>query len=211
MGNVDEEILKQREAMEEFERQRFSKETIEKEKQQSIFDSEIEINKIPVRFAERKLIEDKISIWMPEDFEALSQETIDAIYLLGNKPDMVFGNSYLTFSVGFHYTEHKVPNEYMGDFLKVTKLILEKSGPKVKIMAEKVRQTGRHTVSCIELISHSITDTVYNYMFFSSLEDRVLIGFINFNIKYQERYRPIAEEMIQSFRFPDDEKESGDE
>ena len=57
----------------------------------------------------------------------------------------------------------------------------------------------------------SSADTVYNYMFFSSLEDRVLIGFINFNIKYQERYRPIAEEMIQSFRFPDDEKESGDE
>ena len=66
-------------------------------------------------------------------------------------------------------------------------------------------------MSYLELISHSVTDTVYYYIFFSSLEDRVLIGFINFNIKYQERYRPIAEEMIQSFRFPDDEKESGDE
>lgn len=208
MGNVDEEILKQREALEAFEKQRFSKETIEKENTQSIFDGEIEINKIPVRFSERALFDDRIGIWMPEDFEELPPETIAAIYLLGNKPDMVFANSYLTFSIGFHYTEHEVPNEYMGDFSKIARMILDRSGPKVKILSEKVRQTGRHTVSSLELLSHTVTDTVYNVMFFSSLEGRVLIGFINFNYKFQERYRPIAKEILQSFRFLEEEKES---
>lgn len=211
MGNVDEEILKQREAMETFEKERFSKETIEKENAQSIFDGEIEVNKIPVRFSERELLDNRIGIWMPDDFEELPPETIAAIYLLGNKPDMVFGNSYLTFSIGFHYTEHEVPNEYMGDFAKIARMILDKSGPKVKILSEKVRQTGRHTVSSLELLSHTITDTVYNVMFFSSLEGRVLIGFINFNYKFKDRYRPIAKEILQSFRFVEEEKESEEE
>lgn len=211
MGNVDEDILKQREAIDAFEKQRFSKETIEKENTQSIFDGEIEINKIPVRFSERVLLDGKIGIWMPEDYEALSPETIAAVYLLGNKPDMVFGNSYLTFSVGFNYTEHEVPNEYMGDFNKIVRMILERSGPKVKILSEKVWQAGRHTVSSIELLSHTVTDTIYNFMFFSSLEGRVLIGFVNFNYKFRERYTTIAREILQSFRFLEDEKESEEE
>lgn len=207
MENMDEKILKQQRAAEEFERQRFSKETVEEEKKQSIFDGEILVNKVPVTFAERILLDGKVGMWMPEDFEELPPEAIAAIYLLGNKPDMVFANDYLNFSVGFHYTQHEVPNEFMGDFLKIVKLILERSGPKVRIISEKIRKTEQYTVSKLELVSHTITDTVYNIMFFSSLEGRVLIGFINFNYQFLERYKPIAEEMWESFRFIKEESE----
>ena len=201
MENMDEKIIKQRAAMEEFEKQRFSKETIEKENEQSIFEGTIEVNKIPVKFSERLLFDGQIGIWMPEDFEELSQENIDAIYLLGNKPDMVFGNSYLNFSLGFNYTENEVPNEYMGEFGKLARMILEKMGPKTNIYVQKTQLKGKHTISWLELTSHTVTDTVYNIMFFSSLKGRVLIGFINFNYKFLERYKPIADEIRESFPF----------
>lgn len=206
MESVDKKILKQKQMMEEFEKQRFSKEIIEKENQSSIFDGKIDIHKIPVAFAERTLLDDKIAIWMPEDFEEFTQEEIDAVYLLGNKPDVVYGNSYLNFSVGFHYTSNEVPNEYMGDFLKIARMVLEKSGPKVTIYSEKVRKKGNHTVSSMELVSHTITDAIYNVMFYSSLNGKVLIGFINFNYNYLNRYKAIAIEMLESFRFTTDSK-----
>jgi hypothetical protein len=202
---MDEKILKQKEAMEQFEKQRFSKETIEEENKQSIFDGTIQINQIPVSFSERLLLDGSIGIWMPGDFEPLSQEAINAIYLLGNKPDMVFGNTYLNFSVGFHYTDHEVPEEYMGEFGKLAKVLLERMGPKTHIYGQKVRKVGEHTISTLELVSHTVTDSVYNIMFFSSLNRRVLIGFINFNYKYFNRYHSIAEEMLQSFRFTKEE------
>ena len=211
MKNVDEEILKQRAAMEEFEKQRFSKENVEEENKQSIFDGELLINKIPVTFEEKLLLNEKIGIWMPQDFEAISEEDIAAIYLLGNKPQLVMANTYLNFSVGFNYTQHEVPNEYMGDFLKIAKLTLERCGPKVRSLSEKVRQVGRHTVSCMEFISHTVTDSVYNMMFFCSLEGRVLIGFINFNYKFRNRYQAIAKEMVQSFRIVEEVEEEGGE
>ena len=86
MKNVDEEILKQRAKIEEFERERFSEETVEEEVKQSIFQGTIPVNKIPVAFGEKTLPDGKVAIWMPEDFEVISQEAIEAIYLLGNKP-----------------------------------------------------------------------------------------------------------------------------
>lgn len=205
MKNVDEKLLKQREKMEEFERQRFAKETIEEEKKQSIFDGTVRIHKIPVKFSERTLLDGKVGMWMPEDFEELTPEAVEAIYILGNKPDVVFGNTYLNLSVGFHYTNHEVPDEYMGEFGKLARMILEKMGPKTRIYAQKVRKVGEHTISHMELVSHTVTDAVYNIMFFCSIEGRILIGFINFNYKYFDRYHVVTEEMLQSFRFIEEE------
>ena len=73
---------------------------------------------------------------------------ISAIYLLGNKPQIVWGNTYLNFSLGFHYTEHKVPNEFMGDFAKIAKMMLEKTGPKVTIYGIKNSSPSMTASAC---------------------------------------------------------------
>lgn len=205
MSELDEELIKKRELLEQFERKRFSQETIEKEKEQSIFDGEINVNMVPVNFAERLFLDGKVAIWMPVDFEELTPEEIAVSYPLGNKPDKVYSNSYLDLAVGYHYTQHEVPEEYMGDFLKIARLALERTGPKVRILSENVKKTEKHTISSIEMISHTITESIYNLMYFTSLDNRVLLGFINFNCKNRERYRPIAQEMLTSFRFTDEE------
>ncbi len=204
--NMDEKILKERERYEAFEKKRFAEETIEEENKQSIQSGTILIHKIPVEFSKRKILQEKAAIWMPSDFEELTEEEISAIYLLGNKPQIVWGNTYLNFSLGFHYTEHKVPNEFMGDFAKIAKMMLEKTGPKVTIYGIKNRKSGKHNISYLEFVSHTLDAAIYDIMFFSSLEERVLIGFMNFGYKYNKRYRTIALEMLETFRFLEDEE-----
>ncbi len=204
MSKMDEEFIKKREMLEEFERERFSQETIEKEKEQSIFDGQIMVNMVPVTFAERTFLDGKVAIWMPEDFEELSEKEVEVSYPLGNKPDKVYANSYLDLAAGYHYTQHEIPEEYMGDFLKIAKLALERMGPKVRILSENVKKTQKHTIVSLEMISHTITESIYNIMYFTSLEGRVLLGFMNFNYKNRERYRPIAKEMLDSFHFMDE-------
>lgn len=203
MPELDEELIKKRELLEQFERERFSQETIEKENGQSIFDGEIQVNMVPVTFGERIFLDGKAAIWMPEDFEELTPEEVAVSYPLGNKPDKVYSNSYLDLAAGYNYTQHEVPDEYMGDFLKIARLALERTGPKVRILSENVRKTEKHTISSIEMISHTITESIYNLMYFTSLEGRVLLGFINFNCKNRKRYKPIAQEMLSSFRLTD--------
>lgn len=203
--SIDEDILKERDLMEEFERKRFSEEIIEKEKEQSIFSGEIMVNMIPVTFAERTFLDGKAAIWMPKSFEELSPEVMEVFYPLGNKPDSVYAGKNLDLTTGYQYTQHEIPDEYMGDFLKIAKPALENMGPKVKILSERVRKTDNHTIATLEMISHTITEAVYNLMYFASLNGRVLLGFINFDCKNMKRYKPIAKEMLSSFRFTDNE------
>lgn len=203
MPEMDEELIRKREMLEQFERERFSQETIERENSQSIFDGKIQVNMVPVTFAERVFLDGKAAIWMPEDFEELTPEEVAVSYPLGNKPDKVYSNSYLDLAAGYNYTQHEVPEEYMGDFLKIARLSLERTGPKVRILTENVRKTGGHTISSMEMISHTVTESIYNLMYFTSLEGRVLLGFINFNCRNRGRYKPIAQEMLSSFRLTD--------
>jgi len=207
MAQMDEELLRRREMREEFERERFSKENVAKEKAQSIFNGTIMVNMVPVTFTERTFFEDKVAIWMPEDFTELSPREIAMSYPLGNKPDKVYADSCLDLATGYTYTQHEVPEEYMGDFPKAVRIALERMGPKVRILSEDMRKTEKHTISSIEMISHTITEAIYNLMYFASLDGRVLMGFINFNYQNMERYQPIAQEMLASFRFTDEKEQ----
>ena len=99
MPEMDEELIRKREMLEQFERERFSQETIEQENGQSIFDGKIQVNMVPVTFAERTFLDGKAAIWMPEDFEELTPEEVAVSYPLGNKPDKVYSNSYLDLSI----------------------------------------------------------------------------------------------------------------
>lgn len=204
MGHMDEELLRKREMLEEFERMRFSEETVGQENKQSIFDGEIMVNMVPVTFAERTFLDGRVSMWMSEDFTELSPQEIAVSYPLGSRPDKVYADSCLDLAAGYRHTQHEVPEEYMGDFPKTVGIALERMGPRVRILSEDVRRTRTHTISSMEMISHTITDAIYNILYFALLDGRVLMGFINFNYKNRERYKPIAREMLASLQFADE-------
>lgn len=211
MEQADEKILRQRAAAEEFEKQRFSEATIEEENRQSIFDGTIRINKIPVTFAERLLFDGSVGIWLPMDFAEWPKKEIEKYYVLGSKPDFVLGNGYLDFSVGFHHTSNEVPNEMMGEFADLAGMIIKQAGPQARIYGKKVQKNGKHIISSLELVTHAIGCTTYNVLFFTSLQGRVMIGFINFDFHNLKRYKPIVKEIVESFHYTEDDTEKNAE
>lgn len=202
----DEEILKAKRDMAEFEKTRHSDEIIKAELEQSIYDQVIKINNIPVQFAEREVVDGKATIWMPSDFRAMTAEEISTDYQWGNKPQFGFGSTYLPLSIVFHHTEHKIPNSYIGEFNKVVKLLFERAGPKVKFFPDETFISGQHNIAVLSFTSGTVDTTLYNKMSFSSVEDRIMIVSISFESKHMKRYVKIAEEMTHSYRVIGDEE-----
>lgn len=208
MEQMDEKLLKAKKQMEEMEKSRHSSETIEEELKQSIYDEQMTIYKIPVQFKPFELMDGKMSIYMPQDFNQVEEEVIAQVYPLGNKPQYVFSNGYLYFSIGFSYTQQSIPNEQMKEFSQLAKVILERVGPKAQIYEAKHHQVGDDYISTLTLITQTLEQAMYNQMFFCSLEGRLLIGFINFPAKYNERLKPLAKEIVQSFKIIHKEEEA---
>ena len=202
-------IMKARQERERIEQARHSDEVVEEELKQSIYDDVVTIFGIPVIFKEFDIIEDKAVIRMPSDFIARSEDEIASVYFLGSKPQYVFSNGYLNFMLAFHWTESRIPEDAVFDFLRFAKQAIERIGPKARILEEERLEKDGQKVAILQMIAQTIDSVNYNIMFFTVLEGRLLIGSLTFEQKYRKRLLPLALEIVKSFSIKKEEGTEG--
>ncbi len=154
------------------------------------------------------IVEDKAVIRMPSDFIARSDDEIASVYFLGSKPQYVFSNGYLNFMLAFHWTESRIPEDAVFDFLRFAKQAIERIGPKARILEEERLEKDGQKVAILQMIAQTIDSVNYNIMFFTVLEGRLLIGSLTFEQKYRKRLLPLALEIVKSFSIKKEEEET---
>lgn len=204
----DSVIMKARQERERIEQARHSDEVVEEELKQSIYDDVVTIFGIPVIFKEFDIMEDKAVIRMPSDFIARSDDEIASVYFLGSKPQYVFSNGYLNFMLAFHWTESRIPEDAVFDFLRFAKQAIERIGPKARILEEERLEKDGQKVAILQMIAQTIDSVNYNIMFFTVLEGRLLIGSLTFEQKYRKRLLPLALEIVKSFSIKKEKEEA---
>lgn len=204
----DSVIMKARQERERIEQARHSDEVVEEELKQSIYDDVVTIFGIPVIFKEFDIIEDKAVIRMPSDFIARSEDEIASVYFLGSKPQYVFSNGYLNFMLAFHWTESRIPEDAVFDFLRFAKQAIERIGPKARILEEERLEKDGQKTAILQMIAQTIDSVNYNIMFFTVLEGRLLIGSLTFEQKYRKRLLPLALEIVKSFSIKKEKEEA---
>ena len=202
-------LVKARQERERIEQARHSDEVVEEELKQSIYDDVVTVFGIPVIFKEFDIIEDKAVIRMPSDFIARSEDEIASVYFLGSKPQYVFSNGYLNFMLAFHWTESRIPEDAVFDFLRFAKQAIERIGPKARILEEERLEKDGQKVAILQMIAQTIDSVNYNIMFFTVLEGRLLIGSLTFEQKYRKRLLPLALEIVKSFSIKKEEGTEG--
>ena len=201
---MDEEILKEKRRIQQEQAQLLENETkeFESEKEESIFDGEITVEGQKVRFERVEIPELQISIMMPDFFFLLSEEVKQYIYPAGNRPSHIYGGENIYYQVSLSKTSHKIPDEGMVKFLPLAKKLMEVMGPKTKILAANVikhqAEDSCYHVGILEFISQAVDMSIYNVMFYISINNQLLMGNINFPYKKRNSYMKIAKETIDS-------------
>lgn len=198
MEKLDEEILKARRSIQQQEEKNHSQENVEKELEESIFLGKIHIYGEEVEFARRTLEEYGVSILMPVTSYELEEEFKKAIYPMDTRPKYVFGNKSVNITVSFQHTVHKILKEQLEDFMTYSKKLLLSIGPKVMFLQSDMLEKEDDKIGVLEFVSSAMDTNVYNIQFYIPLDDGLLIGAINFPVKYKDRQMKIAQEMLQS-------------
>ena len=202
-------IVKARQERERIEQALHSDEVVEEELQQSIYDDVVTVFGIPVIFKEFDIMEDKAVIRMPSDFIARSDDEIASVYFLGSKPQYVFSNGYLNFMLAFQWTESRIPEDAVFDFLRFAKQAIERIERKARILEEERLERNGQKTAILQMIAQTIDSVNYNIMFFTVLEGRLLIGSLTFEQKYRKRLLPLALEIVKSFSIKKEEETQG--
>lgn len=194
----DEEILKQRKKLEEARKKFETQKNMEKEAEESIYDEQVIILGKPVRFERRRIEELGISIMMPTDFFLFTEDIAKLVYPAGNTPSHVFGGEDIPFQMSMSLTTHNIPNEKIKDFIKLSEQMLKSVGPKVTIVDKVLEEKEDYSIGILSFVSRAIDMMVYNNQFFLTVEDKLLLGNVNFPSKYKKRFINMAKEIILS-------------
>lgn len=204
MSYKDEDILKAKRAMEQASRQeeerKHDEENLKAELKESIFDGKIHIYGEVVEFSRRKNEEYGISIYMPTSSYDLDDTLKSVLYPMESRPKYVYGNATVNLVITLNLTSHKIPEDKIEAFLAYTEKMLRAIGPKVTHLKKQVIDKDTYKMGVVEFVSSAIDTRVYNTTFYVVVNEQLLIGNINFPMKYKDRQMQIVKEMLESFQ-----------
>ena len=200
MSYTDEEILKAKKARQYEDKKQQEQQTLDDEKNESIFDGMVHIFGRETSFSRRIIEPDLISLYMPDEFELMDEDIKKLIFPLATPPKYVFASGETEFQITINPTENIVPDSGIPKFMNITKSLMEKMGPKSRILACAAVQNEDKNIGIMEVVTRAADMNVYNVMFYISINQKLLIGTILCPAKHHERIVPIAKEIIDSIK-----------
>lgn len=200
MAYRDEELLRLRQKAEEFNKQRVSEDTLEEELKESIYDPATHITKIPVVFEERELLDGRITMRVPKDFERLSDDMVRQQFIMDSKPQFVYELPYLPFGLTFMLTEIQGDEARIDQMFPYMLRTLKNVGPNVRVLSKGKKVVHGTYIRWFEAVAQTITEPSYRTVFVFALNGRVVIGCLTCPSRLKKRYQPVMEEMLESLQ-----------
>lgn len=205
MGFEDEDILKARKDLKKLEEKEEVKDLAAKENEEDIADGMVHVYGEEVKFSQRDIPELKVRVSMPASAEPLSEEMKELFYPMGNRPSHIFASEEVHFTVGMNHSSNPLSNAHIKDFLPMSQKILERLGPKVKIVGNHYYPDETYNKGTIKFYSNAVDCVVENMMGFISLDERLFMITVSFPRKYEKRYETIGEQIIKSLEVIEEE------
>lgn len=151
-----------------------------------------------VELEERSVLNDRVSIKLPKDFVIMSEEMMRVKYPSERRPTLVFTNESGGINVALNHTQNKATQAMIGDHQQVVHSTFKALYPSAEWYGEGVREINGRKMGMVELVTPAIDTRIYNLIFFTDLDGRLLMGTINCTEKSIAEWKPIAHEVLGS-------------
>jgi hypothetical protein len=142
----------------------------------------------------------KLSLLIPEGFEQMAKLKIAERYRIkGRRPTEVYGNREGTINLALRHSNSEVPADSMKALRRTFDDML--SGPQVNRYSSRLDTIdGRESV-IVEMETPSVEGVIFNYMFATSVDGRLLMVTFNCPDEVRSSWESIVHDMIGSVRF----------
>jgi hypothetical protein len=159
----------------------------------------IVIEETRISFDEREIIDGKLYMTIPSDFELMPLELAKFKYPNENRPDIIFTNEEGSININFALTGDDLKNEEVEDAKNYLQEVMSKMNPSSKIISNSVIEEETR-IGYFDFISPAIDGEIYNLMFLFSLDGEFVLGTFNCMDFDMAGWLEIAGQMIRSIR-----------
>ncbi len=155
---------------------------------------------LTIEFETKSLLNDKIELKIPKDFEIMSEELMKLKYPFERRPTLVYSNESGGINVALNLTQNNASQElipaYKENFVQTFKNLY----PSADWKDSGIKVINGKKVGYLELVTPAIDTEIYNLMFFTDLDGKLLLCTFNCTKKSITEWTLRAKEIMNSLK-----------
>lgn len=168
-------------------------------KKQNIHEG-VTINDRKYEFIEKGFFEGSLTIQVPTSFVAMPAELIKLKYPSSDRPQIIETDTNGAIDLSFSLIPNKIDDDQIPEVKAGMKGIFQKLNPSFLFFEEGIEIVAGKNIGFFEFKSPTLTEPLFNIMFFVEMEGNVIMGCFNCPHEEYLLWQPIVRQMIHSVR-----------
>lgn len=148
----------------------------------------------------RTILDEKVEILIPKDFKLMTTEMLDLKYKGANRPKLVFTDENGTVNIAFSLLSNSAIPDQIESYKNSIKTSYQKSFPDATWVGDGIRMINGKKIGYIKLLTNAIDQKIYNSLFITDCDGKLLIGTFNCTEKLLPDWKETSELIIESLK-----------
>ncbi|WP_018343593.1 hypothetical protein [Cytophaga aurantiaca] len=155
---------------------------------------------VDIELETKSLLNDRIELKIPKDFKVMSAERIAIKYPKENPPSLVYTDESGGTNIAMNLTSSKASQDVLPSYKDYLVKTLSKMSPSLKWKSNGVTEINGRQVCYLEFITPGIDTEIYNLMFLTDVDGKLLICTFNCTKSDMKEWVPTAKEIMNSLK-----------
>ncbi|AGX44150.1 hypothetical protein [Clostridium saccharobutylicum] len=178
----------------------FINESEKREAKKDICKGPVKIGERYYEFEEKDFFDKKLKIWIPNDFEEMSEEARKFKYPSENRPEIIKCNEDGSIVITLNIIDSPLDEECVGELKDGMKMIIRKTNPSNVFYDDGIIEVNSKNIGFFEFKSSAIDDYIYNLMFFLEFEGKTLMGTFSCIHNECKEWRDVVFQIIRNIK-----------
>jgi hypothetical protein len=143
---------------------------------------------------------DKVELTIPVSFTEMSKDDIQEKFTRGTPPDIVYSEEKGSPSVSISLKNNKISQESISEYVELIEKSITTPLPVTKIIGKGKELINDRNVGYIILVTPSANGDIYNYMFFTDLDKKLLLCNFSCMNNAVNKWEDIAKMIVNSLK-----------
>jgi hypothetical protein len=151
-------------------------------------------------FEEQEFFDEKLKIYIPNNFEDMPIEARKLKYPSENRPKIIMCNDDGSIAFTLNIIDSPLDEERVGELKDAMKNAIKRTSPANVFYEDGILEVDCKNIGFFEFKSYALDDALYNLMFVFEFEEKTLMGTFSCRYGDYEEWREAAFQVLKTIK-----------
>lgn len=151
-------------------------------------------------FEETWLFDGRMQVMLPKSFTDMPIEQAKLKYPMEQRPQVIKTNERTDINFTFSLLEQPMENRQVKMMRDSLRRVLRRARPDMKFMEDGLEEIEEHTIGWFEFISNGLDGKLYNIMYFTPIDSKLMQGIFNCPVKEAQNWKSVVLQVMHTIK-----------